>query len=181
VPKRTFDPYADPADHPLGTEAWFLYNRIGRDAAGTRKGLRQSWQRPVRHNLTIERGALYSALYLDRDAVTVMADDRLLQPSHVDVQTRHEFAAGVLLVHRLLPFSEDERARLRGPTWMLDDRWVPEAVEREPELVDRWHKWVWTDEHGIVQRAASTGASGVLAIACGQLVTTLHQIGRIPS
>jgi hypothetical protein len=164
----------------LSPEVYWVYTRMAGYAAETAWHLRQAWARPVRHNRRIERGALWEALLLDAECRRALAPDplqSLLSPPTGSLDARYELQAGIRVVPHILPFTLDERQRLR-PTGVRDFRFGTEdIVNREPEVVERWHNWVWMDTEREPQKdVKALGASALLAEAGTRISDSLYEI-----
>jgi hypothetical protein len=149
-------------------------------AAGASDSLDKSWERPKRHNRHLERAALWFMVGLEEDCGTVLetiqGDPLLLSPS-TDVATRYELQAGMRTVSAMFPFTGFERMALRHDVKQGNTQFDDENAIGEPELVDRWHEWLWMDEHGQPQpRIEALGASAVLAEGCARLRRILPTI-----
>ena len=164
----------------LSPEAYWVYTSMAVHAAGTAWHLRQAWARPVRHNRRIERGALWEALLLDAECRRALAPDplqSLLSPPTGSLDARYDLQAGIRMIPNLMPFTLDERQRLR-PTGVHDFRFqTDDIVNREPEVVERWHNWVWIDTEREPQASArALGASALLAEAGTRISESLRAI-----
>ncbi len=155
------------------------------DAAQAHGYLRQSWRRPVRHNLGIERWALWHVLDLNNDchkAIMGWEDwysRYLMRPPIGELTARYEVQAGILTVHHVIPFDSAERERLDKPRSVGPGVWHDVIGEQEPDLIERWHTWLWTDEQGNQVRRDDLdqlGASATLAEACGRLAVSLSPL-----
>jgi hypothetical protein len=85
------------------------------------------------------------------------------------------------MIHATLPFTPDERDRLAEPLGTFLDRYPAvesdELATHEPELVNRWREWLWTDELGIPQtRAEALGPSAMLDTGYQALAAHLGDI-----
>jgi hypothetical protein len=58
----------------------------------------------------------------------------------------------------------------------------PEGLERhEPELIERWHEWLWTDEMGLPQtKVEALGPSLILQEGCVRIERGVHEIFENP-
>lgn len=167
---------------PLSVEAQGFYSLMNLNAGGAAFYLYQSWERPKRHNMRIERAAMWYTLMLDRDCGRALTspDTSLLMPPGTDVQTRYELQAGINTVRHCLPWTHSEREILRSPlNQMVEDYEFigGEIVAREPALADRWHQWLWMGQHGEPQTSIEAlGASAVLAEGCKRLSGVLPEV-----
>lgn len=162
----------------LPDEARYSYDRIILYGIFAGAHLYESWQRPKRHNRRIERAALWATLMLDRECGRVLDDKALMLPPWVDLDTRYELQAGVRTVHQIIPFSTPERDALRATDMIRDYEFRSEKVaNREPALVERWHRWLWMDEHNAPQtNAEALGASAILAEGCERLRESAREV-----
>lgn len=177
----------DPEGEALPSEVRHVYSRMCRDAGGVYTNLHAAWQRPVRHNKPIERAALWYGLELANDGAQILVDpdETALSLPGRSLATRYEIRAASLIVQHTLPFSDVELRALRAPNMLHDLEFQTTGTEygivgvavRQPDLVDRWHDWVWMDQQRKVQRDPSVlGSSAVLAEACGRLAVNLGQV-----
>jgi hypothetical protein len=149
-------------------------------ATGTAWHLSQAWARPVRHNKRIERGALWEALLLDAECRQALAPDplqSLLSPPIGSLDARYELQAGIRVVTNIMPFTLDERRRL-CPTGVQDYQFKTEDVtNREPEVLERWHNWIWIDtEQETQNNVKALCASALLADASTRMSDSLYEI-----
>jgi hypothetical protein len=120
--------------------------------------------------------ALKEALDLDWYCQRILADPELLTPEVGSPEAKYDFQAGIYIAHHILPFSLEERGRLCSPDEMPPEKWArfEESAGREPELVERWHQWIWTDAHGHPTKGSSAlGASAILGVAAWRLTESL--------
>ncbi|HEY5193097.1 MAG TPA: hypothetical protein VIJ39_04380 [Solirubrobacteraceae bacterium] len=154
------------------------YSAIGFQAIGTTKYLHESWKRPKRHNKRLERQALSFTIALEeRCAMTLAPSGSSLLLLPADTTTQYEFQAAVRTVHAIIPFTRSERDVLlskQSGNGVLEH---PDGTVVEPELVDRWHEWLWMDRDGVPQNSTETlGASAILGESAARLSTSLVQI-----
>jgi hypothetical protein len=121
---------------------------------------------------------------LDRscELALTLPDVSLRFPPETDVQIRYELQAGMHTVHHSLPFTLPERDALRSVDMLSDFDFKSERiVSREPELVERWHQWLWTDAHQMPQTdVQALGMSAILAEGCTRLTRVLPKILNEP-
>lgn len=161
-----------------------FYDRTLMLASGAVEQLEGAWQRPVRHNTRIERGALWYALMLDAQYDEALQDGdqpTLLTPPGVNTQTHYGLQAGLRTVSYGLPFTPSERSMLRPPD-MLDE-WKFEKAEalhrRAPDQVARWHQWLWTTRREGQRTIAEPSLdAAVLAEGCSHLAQSLAVVLR---
>ena len=113
-----------------------------------------------------------------------------LWPPDARTDVRYELQASIRMIDATVPFTASERQALTdGPLQaFLDARrgvFSDEALARhehrladhEPELVARWHQWLWQDELDRPQtNVRAMGASAVLAHSYEQLASSLYII-----
>lgn len=168
----------------LAWDDWEAYSRMRNTAHIAGKYMRESWKRPSNRYRHIERMALWSAVLLDIDCGEALKSGHELRlwPPDVSPQTRYGLQASVRMVHATLPFTAEERQALsEGPLHTFNETYPEteskELAAHEPELVERWHEWLWLDELGQQQRdVTKLGASAILAEGCGQVFVTVHSI-----
>jgi hypothetical protein len=166
----------------LAPDVYSFYARASFFASGAAHYLHESWTRPKRHNKRIERAALWHTVLLDEDCGKALALEpgraSLLLPPSTDAETRYELQAGIRTVHATVPFIPRERSALRREAAETGNaRFDAPDIIRETALFERWHQWLWMDEH----RAPTTtldalGASGVLAEGCVRLSNVLPKL-----
>lgn len=137
-----------------------------------------SWKRPKRHNRTIQRTALQSAISLDEHCQVAIAKGRDLPSSTVaSVETRYEVQAGIRTVRAILPFTLEERAELRQPEMRYSLGSGDEATIPKRALLERWYEWLWTDGRGEHQtNFEMLGESAILATGCWRLTERLPEV-----
>jgi hypothetical protein len=142
-------------------------------AAGVSWSLDESWKRPVRHNRKLERLALWYTVSLDKNLEYALDAGSRVFPLSVafDPDARYEITAAVHEIPRLVPFAA-ERSNLRQPIGSHFDAWGEEISDREPQLVGRWHEWVW-ETSGTAADTQDHGDASVLAVACTRLAEVL--------
>lgn len=171
----------------LAWDDWKAYNRISRHTRNAKLNLRLNWQQAGR-NPNVARAALWFAVVLDGECAEALEPGHKLRlwPPGVSSEIRYGLQAGIRMVHATLPFTAVERATLQEPLNAFRDGFPPkyeppELLTYEPELVARWHDWLWQDELGLPQTdVARLGASAVLAESCGQLAATIDTIMADP-
>lgn len=142
-----------------------VYARMYASAGGLTWNLEEAWKRRVRHNERLERTALYSGLLLARECTLTLEEDRaeVLMPEGASTAQRYELQGGMRAVYYGLPFSQGERRRLYGSYEGMRNLLafqVRKLEDNEPDLVARWHQWLWpegtegrwpaTDDFGVV-------------------------------
>lgn len=180
--------FGDRDDEPyfISPEDWETYQGMHHLGERAVHYFTQSWQQSGSHNRSLERSALWSSLGLDRYCgLALQESNRVLLWPPVDATTRYYLQTGIRTVHATLPFTADERQALSS--WLpevggriyrhgsYDDR--PELADHEPELVERWHEWLWADELGMRQDDRDMlGPSAILAEGCRSIVVGLQEI-----
>lgn len=160
---------------PSGSENFYGLTQML--ASGAANRLHQAWQRPVRHNLRIERAALWYTLMADRNHEEIRADieQRSMTTSRAgDITSNYELLAGILTVRYILPFSLPDLGRLLVPYKdAVDDFEFRTAMvcERAPEQVARWHDWLWTARQQ--QPASPSMPASVLAEGCERVAASI--------
>jgi hypothetical protein len=161
---------------PVPPRGYHLYSRMATNAAGAAYHLRESWERPKRHNKRIERAALWYVLAVGvdcDDAVTTVPGALLLRELRPEarVEERYEIQAAIHAVRYCLPFGPGTRDVLNQARTMDDFLFESDQItDREPALVEQWHNWVWADEHHAPQTSVhALGASAILAEGCLRL------------
>jgi hypothetical protein len=164
------------------------YSLLLLDALATSGALSNSWKRPRRHNRAIERKALYFALRLDQNCRSALTNGRAMPSAGVaGVEARYEIQAAIQTVHVVLPFTLAERDVLTPPEMLprppeereppLNPQFEDETAVPDRRLLERWHKWLWMDEHGVPQpNVGALGASAILGEGCNRLCTSLPEV-----
>lgn len=182
----TFDekhPSSD-KEHPGNKFYHDVYDRAELCAANTVSSLEAAWEWPVRHNLKIERAALWWA------HLTVMriydVDEELWSPypQDVDAATRYDFQASLSTIPTLLPHKgQDLHRKLLGPRYQIEREhefrgdFTEHAYQRAPAVFDEWHKWLWTSSTGEGRTHAEPSPDAlVLAEGCTRLAVSLNTI-----
>jgi hypothetical protein len=164
----------------LAPDVYSFYSRASFFASGATHFLDESRRRPKRHNRRIERAALWHTVLLDEDCGKALEPHRasLLLPPSTDTETRYELQAGIRTVHAMLPFTPLERRTLRDEQAETGNtRFDDEKTIRATVLFERWHEWLWMDEHQAQATSADTlGASAVLAEGCLRLSHVLSKL-----
>ena len=159
-----------------------LLTLMRHEANSTVHYLDESRERPVRHNMGLERTALWHAVALEahcEKAVDRDLDFRVLpiSPEVGSPVVRYDVEAGILMIPRLLPFTNLDLPRLRAAS----EGTYPEGMaEREPELVARWHRWLWESPQNVEgstpSGTADYGGSSELALASSRLASGLKVV-----
>jgi hypothetical protein len=168
------EPHFNRDDTNWTSDTYNFYSRLHFDAATTQRYLVESWRRTQRHNRAIERAALWCALQLDADCRVAVAGDVLSAlPTEAGVQTRYEVHAGVRTVYATMPLTIAERQAL-APDILDNPRFTNISTMRAPELVERWHEWLWSDDTGTQQTSIEAlGSSAIYAEGCVRLTGAL--------
>ena len=162
---------------PLRNEAYWVLRGLFTAGTWTAYNLKEAWQRPVRHNKQIEREALFHAVDLTALCIDALRNhSSVLLPSATTPHRRHTLQAAVRTASSILPFSLAELSALQAEqegNFLFE---TEEAIST-PELVARWHEWVWKDCDGAATRNVETlGGSAVLAASGVQLGRVIPRI-----
>ena len=165
---------------PLSQDAYDFYSHVQAQATSTAKLIYDSWQRPKRHNLRVERTALWHALDLDQSCAWVLepGNTQILIPPLGNVETCYDIQAGVRSVHATFPLSAEEREELSTKPEEQKNQWLEgEAPVDASRLLERWHAWLWNDSHG-GQRShiEALGASAIFVEASARLSRTIPRL-----
>jgi hypothetical protein len=168
----------------LAWDDFVAYRTMLQYAGATLRYLDVSWQQALDHDRGLERMALWHAVVLGDECAEALEPGHELRmwPPAVSARIRYGLQAGIRMVHATLPFTDEERQALGEiPLRPMINRPRPiesdELAAHEPELVERWHQWLWSDELGIPQQtAARLGASMLLAESCVQLRAGIEPI-----
>jgi hypothetical protein len=137
------------SDFTLPADDHGVYIRMAFDAQQVASHLERARKRPVRHNLSIERTALWHTLRLDQDCMRILdPTDRihLLRPQSDDAKVRYEIEAAIRTIPEVLPFTTHERETLRASKSYNSLR-REEVIAEQPALAAQWHKWLWTPQN----------------------------------
>jgi hypothetical protein len=172
------------------SEEYTLFSDLYAFAGGTRDHLRQCWSGTMKMTITgysdldvpiasleaSERRGLWYAFALSKSivAATTLPTFMSLRDLWPDatVDERYVFQSAILTIRGTLPFTADEQAVLASEH--NEDDWAFESMaitEHQPELVERWHDWIWSDERGysLAPEAPRMGPSVMLAESCDRL------------
>lgn len=170
----------------IAFEDWSSYHEMSNASEFAAWYLSQSFQYVDVHDHRSERIALWCALILDTQCALALEPDRAarLWPP-VSAGERYDLQTGVRTVHKTLPFSTDERevlsARLPESAWVLREGETPGLKDHEPELVEHWHRWLWTDELGLPQTDLEALGPGLILLeGCKRVARGLHGIMENP-
>lgn len=149
-------------------------------AEDTRRSLQRSWKRPVRHNRKLERIALHYTVQLERSCSRLLRQHpdgpaaSLAVPT-APVEALYGVEAAIRMVPPLMPFERSELDRLARPTFLFGDEWGQDVAEREPQLVNRWHEWLW-EGRDTEPVEPSHRSAALLGIATSRLCEQLPQL-----
>jgi hypothetical protein len=156
----------------LTLEDWQSYRRMYRDANTAHRYLETSRRYGVDERRTLERMALWQGVLVDQACAQALEPGHflLLWPPGVSTETRYGLQAAIRTVHAMMPFTQDERQSLVEPIETVlgqaptTNRNEVDVTVDDPELLERWHAWLRTDEFGLVQhsRGIAVGPSTVL-------------------
>ncbi len=171
----------------LAFEDWDSYFKMRYSAKRAHRYLEASWQTDSDQRRPLERMALWHGVLVGRACADALSPGHVLQlwPPGVSVETRYGLQAAMRMVNATLPFTAEERHRLAEPLQAFlgpaGDVESDELAAHEPELVERWHKWLWTDEFGLPHTQGELlGPSAVLDESYKELATHLHEILKDP-
>ena len=113
--------------------------------------LQQAWERPVRHNLRIERAALWHSLITDLYCQQMLHSSEFggLLDRYSNPVDAYELTAGALAISHTLPFTDSEKEKIRStPAEMIKvfEFRHDSTAQRAPGLFSEWHGWLWTTE-----------------------------------
>jgi hypothetical protein len=175
--------YGSAEQHPaynLPAEVGYEYGRISARAGYAAEQLDAAWKRPIRHNVAIERAALYHVVRLDEVCERVEASREARLPAGVPQAQIYDMRAAMLVVMHTVPYEAHHRAILRNQATLRSYEFASgdDPISDEAEsLVDEWHEWLWRDREGHPTRNVSDlGASAILAEGCGRLVSAAEAI-----
>jgi hypothetical protein len=155
--------------------------RMQMEARGSTSGLAESWKRPVRHNLKLERLALWHAVRLEASCENALDDEcgpsvLPLSPSAAAPESRYEVEAAVRMVPQLMPFTHCDLDRLRAPIGVYFEKWGDEMADREPQLVARWHRWLWAESSSELYEPENYADAALLGCAAHRLAEGLETL-----
>jgi len=146
------------------------------EANGANQALQESWERPVRHNRNWERLALFHTVRLvdlceqgQRQPWRLVSG--ALSAAEHSAEARYEIEAAIGVLPRVTPYDFGERMRLGASAHRMADSWDGSVGEREPELVERWHQWLWGEWIG--PAGQPQGDPALLLTACSRLNTSV--------
>lgn len=171
----------------LSLEDWHSYHTMHRGAKQAHRYIEASRRADADQRRPLERVALWHGVIAERACAEALSPQHFFQlwPPGVSVETRYGLQGAMRMVRAMLPFTAEERRRLAEPLQaFLDPPWEVESEEltaHEPELVERWHKWLWTDEFGLTHSQVELlGPSAVLDEGYKELAAHLHDILEDP-
>jgi hypothetical protein len=187
--------WKDNSPKELSFEDWQSYRYMHHSAGEAHDHLLTSRDIRVGHlrhhellePLHFERMALWHSVVLDRYCVEALTPSHVLQlwPPGVSPETRYGLQAAIRMIHATLPFTPEEREILATPlAGFLGSYQLAESEDlatHAPELVNRWHEWLWTDELGIKQtQVEALGPSSVFDVSLQALTSHLDEIFSDP-
>ena len=171
----------------LSLEDWKSYFKMRRSARRAHCYLEVSRQADEHERRPLERVALWHSVIAERACAEALSPEHFFQlwPPDVSVETRYGLQAAMRMVQATLPFTSEERQRLAEPLQTPLDYGLEvesdELAAHEPELVEHWHKWLWTDEFGLTHSQVELlGPSAVLDKGYQELAAHLHDILNDP-
>jgi hypothetical protein len=133
----------------------------------------------VRHNLKIERAALWYAVRLAVDCATVASADEVGELVG-SPPARYDTKAAVQTIPTLMPFASHERDALARETRenkpFYNFEWeyaITHSVVDGSALFDRWHDWLWTPDR---QSRDPNPVALELAEGCKRLSIALNEV-----
>jgi hypothetical protein len=184
-------------EHHPGNESYRdFYDWTATCAGQTVAHLEEAWERPVRHNLKIERAALWWAhITIEQIADVFSRPDQLwmLNPQGVDAPTRYDLQASLRTIPTVMPpdglgwnhkqlvgrVSETPLGLQREMDLEFEFKGErgERARKRAPDVFREWHEWLWTrDTRGRRTRAEPSQQAAVLAEGCTRLALSLNTI-----
>ncbi len=176
----------------LAWDDWCAYRNMSREANAARGYMRVAWNERNNPDHYLQRMALWHTVMLTNHCAEALEPGHVLRlwPPDVRTDTRYNLQASIRIVDATVPFTGQERQALTdGPLQALLDAhrggfndnvlaaYEPALADHEPELVERWHKWLWLDELGRPQTDRKVmGASAVLAYSHERLASALNII-----
>lgn len=124
----------------------------------------EAWRRPVRHNRRIEREVLWHTVHLIKDCRDLLEwhrDDSFVTLPLPDPAKRYDIEAAIRTIPALIPFTQYECEAIRSSEQYRDRFFSADGYENgvrgigitQPELLARWHEWLWVSKEPS-QRAA---------------------------
>jgi hypothetical protein len=154
----------------LGIDEWTVFDLLESNAAGAVEQMNNAWHRPVRHNRKIERLALTRTVNTEkycRHIVATNAKESFVTPPLPDPAKRYDIEAAIRTIPDLIPFTWRECELIRGTKkdeagyyGGIDD----DPSNERPELLSRWHEWLWTPKSPGERAAVPNPEAEVLAI-----------------
>lgn len=168
-----------PSNKELPRDVGNFCSRLHLDASTAAHALQESWRRPVRHNRGFEQEALYHAASLSKQCTYATgAKDTLGLVSSMranatgDLDVRYGIEASVRLIPSLMPYNQAEVERLHTERYRWFELWADSMIQQEPELVTRWHRWIWDTQAD--DTPEGRGDASLLALACSRLAMGLE-------
>jgi hypothetical protein len=168
-----------------------VYLRMQWNATGAAEKFTAVSKRPIRHNRTIERAALWHVLALDEDCAGIVEVkpwsrgvnrwSELVRPKTGIAKSRYEAEAAIRTVPHLLPFSREESEILHRNLGdghdlsnFLFEHGIGDMKLGQLALCERWHSWLWTE--GSERAQSRSIESEILEMACTQLSVALGDV-----
>ncbi|MGA9876801.1 MAG: hypothetical protein WBQ21_13445 [Solirubrobacteraceae bacterium] len=152
-----------------------LFGSLNAFSGGTADSLRECWDGTAYNLDSSERAALWYAYALSQSVQAALEWPQFLSLrelwSEATVGERYVFQSAIHMIHRNLPFSATEMEILASEHNQDDYAFESRTIsDHQPELVERWHGWIWSDEEGTPQTQVQfMGASALLAESCARL------------
>jgi hypothetical protein len=165
-------------DHSPSAEA--VIGELRYHAHAAAQFLDKSWAYPEEPDATLERLALWHTVRLDAACEHLLHREvGFIIPLHgadereADLE-RYEVQAAMSLIYVLVPFRSD-RERLRHITDMEGEDWGEHVIIEAPEVVDEWHRWLWSG-HRADRHDAEQGEAAMVALAATRLSDRLREV-----
>lgn len=167
-----------PSNELLSVELGNYFQRMHFDAACAVQALQQYQRSSVRHNVAVERTALFHSVLVGATCEELLSPDGLYDLEELETATTAEpeqhfdLRAPISLLPNVLPYDGGDRQRLFLPVERSAEAWVRRSEGQECGLIDRWHTWLWSES-----RVPSNEAKLTL-VACSRLTQALpHFLG----
>jgi hypothetical protein len=138
-------------------ETLACFDLIGSSLPEAVERMQEAWRRPVRHNRKIERAALTSTVRIERYCRHLLMGDMgsFLTPPLPDPAKRYDIESAIRTIPSVIPFTRYECESIRDTKW--DEAGFYAGVDDDPgitrpELLTRWHEWLWTPKADSGQR-----------------------------
>jgi hypothetical protein len=165
------------SEGPSYSAAHLVFEDISLHAHGVVYEVAQARLRPVRHNLEIERLALWHTVQLA--GACRAAVDPAIQPEMPSLReatvglpsvARYDILSVTPVFPSLIPVQGGDLDRLMvaGHTESFEP-WGEAVAEREPSLVAHWHEWLWDQRTANPDQSDDFGEATVMVTAALRL------------